>query len=117
VADGKGNDRATLEDFENRKGTYPVVTTPVTYLTWFDPAGAMNTNHAARAVNASIPILWIVAEKDYPGLRKANIPLFEILPKNPHTRLYQPSSDHIGAPSASRDEIVRWIAEVVGVGN
>jgi hypothetical protein len=83
------------------------------YLTWFDPDGAMNSDRAARVVNPHVPILWIVAERDYPGLRRTNIPMFETFSKNPHTRLYQPDADHIGAPTASRDEIVRWIAEVV----
>lgn len=114
VAEGKGDGKIKLDDYEGKKGVYPVMTTPAVYLTWFDPDGAMNSERAARAVNPQVPILWIVAERDYPGLRKVNIPMFETLPKNTHTRLYEPSSDHLGAPSASHDEIVRWISEVVG---
>jgi pimeloyl-ACP methyl ester carboxylesterase len=113
VTEGKGGEKVKLDDYEGKKGTYPVVTTPAVYLTWFDPDGAMNSDRAARVVNPHVPILWIVAERDYPGLRRTNIPMFETFSKNPHTRLYQPDADHIGAPTASRDEIVRWIAEVV----
>ena len=113
VAEGKGDEKVEFDDYEGKKGTYPVVTTPAVYLTWFDPDGAMNSGRAARVVNPQVPILWIVAEHDYPNLRKTNIPMFETLPKNLHTRLYEPGSDHRGAPTASRDEIVRWIAEVV----
>lgn len=113
VAEGKGDEKVRLYDYEGKKGTYPVMTTPAVYLTWFDPDGAMNSELAALVINPQVPIFWIVAEHDRPGLRRANIPMFEIFPKNPHTRLYQPNADHIGAPSASRDEIVRWIAEVV----
>lgn len=40
--------------------------------------------------------------------------MFRELPANPLTRLYEPSSDHLGAPSASADEIVRWTKEVGG---
>ena len=114
VADGKGNETARLSDFEGKKGIYTIVTKPTVYLTWFDPDGAMNTRRAARDANPEIPILWLVAKRDYPGLRKANIPLFDTLPANPLTRLFEPSSDHMGAPSASAEEIIRWISQVVG---
>jgi pimeloyl-ACP methyl ester carboxylesterase len=117
VAEGKGSERTRLEDFEGRKGTYPIVTTPEAYLTWFDPDGPMNMQRAAQAADPNVPILWIVPERDYPGLRKANLPMFGLLPRNPSTRLYEPDADHVGAPSASLDEIVRWTAAVAGPGN
>lgn len=112
VAEGKGSEKTRLEDFEGKKGLFPVITTPATYLTWFDPEGAMNSQRAARVAKPDTPILWIVAERDYPGLKKANIPLFKTLPRTPHTRLLEPASDHHGAPTASIDEIARWTAEV-----
>lgn len=114
VADGKGDQKIALDDFENAKGVYPIVTTPAIYLTWFDPDSAMNMQRAARSANPAIPILWIVAKNDYPGLRRANIPMFNTFPSNPQTKLYEPNSDHIGAPSASIEEIVRWTTEVAG---
>lgn len=117
VAEGKGDKKANLDDFEGKRGINTVRTAPAVYLTWFDPDGAMNMERAVRVVNPQVPILWLVAERDYPGLRKGSIPLFETLPKNKHTRLYEPKSDHLGAPSASRDEIVRWISEVVNAGH
>lgn len=112
VAGGKGDGKTTLQDYEGKKGKYPINTTPALYLSWFDPDGAMSMQRAARAANPQIPILWIVAKNDYPALRRANIPLFENLPRNPLTKLYEPNSDHLGAPSASLDEIVRWTNEV-----
>lgn len=115
VAQGKGNDKVELFDFEGKKGVYSIITEPIIYLTWFDPKGAMNMNRAAKEVNPEIPILWLVPKNDYPGLRKTNIPLFNMLPKNPHTKLFEPNSDHVGAPSASVDEIIRWISEVVAI--
>jgi pimeloyl-ACP methyl ester carboxylesterase len=114
VADGKGNEKTRLSDFEGKKGVYPIVTAPLIYLTWFAPDGAMNMRRAAQEANPEIPILWIVAKHDYPGLRKANIPLFDMLPENPNKRLFEPNSDHFDAPSASAEEIVRWISQVVG---
>ena len=112
VAGGKGNEPARLEDYEGSRGTYRIVTLPVAYLTWFDPDGAMNMERAARAASPQVPILWLVAKRDYPGLRKTNIPMFAALPPNSLSRLYEPDSDHLGAPAASAEEIVRWTREV-----
>ena len=112
IAEGKGNEPAALDDFEGAKGIYEVVAAPAVYLTWFDPAGAMNMGRAARAAKPATPLLWIVPERELPGLRKTNIPMFRALPSNPMTRLYEPDSDHRGAPTASAAEIARWTREV-----
>lgn len=112
VAEGKGNEPARLEDYEGARGTYPVVSAPAVYLTWFDPEGAMNMRRAARAAKPQVPILWIVGQGERPQLRRVNIQLFQSLPDNPLTRLYEPNSDHVGTPTASADEIVRWTREV-----
>lgn len=112
VAEGKGTERARLEDFEGSRDTYPVVAIPAAYVTWFDPEGAMNLRRAARAANPRIPVLWIAPKRDYPGLLKSGPLVFRMLPANALTRLYEPDSDHLGAPAASADEIVRWTREV-----
>lgn len=115
VADGKGGDKAQLADFESSKGTYPIAVTPATYLTWFDPDGAMNQVKASQGINPAIPVLFVAPTKDYPGLAKVKQPMFDALPKNPHTRMYEPDSTHLGAPGASVKAVIGWIGEVVGV--
>lgn len=112
VADGKGNEPAPLEDYEGARGTYPVLAIPAAYVTWFEAEGAMNMDRAARAANPRVPILWIVPKRERPGLLKTNLPMYSALPANPLTRLYEPNADHLGAPSASADEIARWTREV-----
>lgn len=112
VAAGKGDKKVSLEDYEGNKGSYAIEAAPEKYLQWFDPDGAMSTKRSIRAANPKVPILWIVAKNDYPGLRKVNIPMFELLPKNPFSRLVQPDTDHKGAPSGSLDEILRWTTEI-----
>lgn len=113
VAEGKGDQKTSFFDYEGKKGVYKVTTTPVIYLDWFDPEGAMSSQRSARSANPQTPILWIVAKNDYPALRKSNIPLFEKLPHHALTRFYESDSDHLGAPSASLDEIVSWTTQVV----
>lgn len=112
IAEGKGSEPAVLDDFEGAKGIYEVVAVPAVYLTWFDPDGAMNMSRAARAAKPATPLLWIVPEREIPGLRKTNMPMFRALPSNPMTRLYEPESDHRGAPTASAGEIAHWTREV-----
>ena len=114
VAAGKGNVPTPLQDFENARDTYDVLAVPAAYVTWFDPEGAMNMDRAVRAIGPRTPLLWVAPTRDYPGLTKVSLPLYNTLPKNPLTRLYQPNADHRGAPTASLDEIARWTREVAG---
>jgi hypothetical protein len=117
VAEGKGDEKERLSDYENAKGTYTIVTTPSAYVSWFDPDGAMNQTAAVERMNPRVPVLFIVPTEDYAGLRKVKDHFFSLLPKNPLSKLYEPVADHVGAPSASRDEIVRWTTEVAGRAN
>lgn len=112
VADGKGAEPAQLSDFEGSRGVFPVVSPPSAYVTWFDPDGAMNIPRSAKAVDPKTPVLFVMPTDDYPILLKTNPWIYSNLPRNPLTRAYRPSSDHLWAPSASVDEIVRWTKEV-----
>ena len=112
VAEGKGEERAQFFDFEGSKGTFPVTTTAAIYFSWFDPNGAMNQWSASKNMNPKVPVLFIAPTRDYPGLLKVKQDMFGSLPANPLTRLYEPDSNHINAPTASVDEIARWTAEI-----
>ena len=112
VAAGKGNEMTPLADYEGAKGVYLVITTPAIYLTWFDPDGAMDQMAATKAINPQTPVLFIGPKGDYPGLLKLKQSMFDALPKSPFNKLYEPDASHLGAPSASAEEIVRWISEV-----
>ena len=112
IADGKGSERATFNDYENARELYPIETTASHYLSWFDPDGAMNQPAATSAVDPATPVLYIVPTNDYPGLLRVKDSLFSRLPKNPKTRMYEPAASHTTAPWESHEEIARWIAEV-----
>lgn len=116
VAAQKGNDPARLSDYEGSKGLYPIVTPPAAFLTWYEPDGAMNQSRIMPAVRPQTPVLYIVPQNDYAGLRNVKQRMFDALPANRLTRLYEPDANHIGAPSAAREEIVRWIVQVAGAG-
>jgi len=112
IASGEGNKKAKFQDWEGVRGLTDVQAPPYAYLTWFDPDGAMNSKNSARHISANVPILWIVAKDDYEGLRKVNIPMFDLFPSNAKTRFYEPSSTHLKAPLDAADEIIKWVSEV-----
>lgn len=117
IAAGKGSEHARLSDYEGSRGVYTIVTPPAAYLTWFDPEGAMNQTHIMRALKPQIPVLLIVPRNDYPGLLMNKQRLVGALPANPLNKLHEPDASHLGAPGASRDEIVRWTVEVSAARN
>jgi hypothetical protein len=91
-----------------------VITSPAIYLTWFDPDGAMNELDSIRRLDPAMPVLFIAPTNDNPGLLRTKPRMVAALPRNALTRVYEPVANHLGAPTASRKEIARWIAEVAG---
>ncbi len=112
VAQGKGADKAELRDYEGSRGTYAIRAAPAAYVSWFDPDGPMNQMKALRAIPAERPVLFVAPKNDYVALQRLKATMFGALPPHPLTRLVEPDASHLEAPAASRDEIVRWMAEV-----
>jgi esterase/lipase len=110
VAEGKGDDKTQLADYEGSKGTEVVLTTPRIYLTWFEPDGAMNMKNALKAIR--VPVLYVAPTNDYPGLQRTRLINFGALPAHPLNKLYEPGASHTGAPAAAREEVARWALEV-----
>ena len=112
IQEGKGDEKGEFYDFETSKGKYPIQTTARNYVSWFDPEGLMNQEKSSALINPKIPVLFIVPTSDYPGLLKVKQKMFNTLPKNPYTKLYEPSATHLEAPSASSEEVSLWIQNV-----
>lgn len=112
VAAGKGDEKAQFTDYEGSRGAFSVNAAPALYLSWFDPEGAMNQVKSSKAIDPRTPVLFIAPKGDYPALQRVKVMMFGSLPSNPLTRMYEPGSSHLDAPSASVDEVVRWTAEV-----
>jgi len=115
IAEGKGKDRARLMDYEGSRGTNLVTTTPENYVGWFDPAGVMSLTRTVRELK--VPILWAVAARDYPALRKSNPALFKTFPAHPLNKYFEPDSDHLNSPGAAVDEVAVWTAAVAAAKN
>ena len=114
IAEGKGEENVSLNDYEGSKGTYTINTTPAAYISWFDPDGAMNETLSTKNMNPGIPVLFIAPTNDYPASIRAKHIMFDFLPKNKFSILYEPDSSHLEAPSASIVEIILWVAAIAG---
>jgi pimeloyl-ACP methyl ester carboxylesterase len=112
VAQGKGDEKARLFDFEGSRGTIPLSTTSARYVEWFDPEGAMNQAKSSRALLAGIPVLYVAPTDDYAGLQRSKQQMFSAIPAHPLTRMIEPRASHTEAPGAAADEIVKWMQEV-----
>ena len=116
VAEGKGAEKDSFDDYEGSKGRFSVTVTAASYLSWFDPQGAMNQMKSSKAIPAEVPVLFVAPTGDYPALQRIKGMAFGALPGNPRTRMYEPSASHLEAPAASIDEIARWTAEAAKAG-
>lgn len=117
IAGGKGDEKTKFYDYEGTEGIFAATTTPTIYLGWFDPSSAMNQTVAVKTMNPRVLVLYIGPTEDYPGLIKVKQSMFDSLPHNPLTKLYEPDSSYLNAPSASLDEIVRWTATIASKAN
>lgn len=113
VDEGHGNEQADFADYESSRGTNTITTTAAIYLSWFDPKGA-HTTRAFRNVKEGTPVLYVAPKRDYPGLQKSKHQNFGALPPHPQTRLYEPDSDHMRAPTVAAGEIILWLRQISG---
>ncbi|TFZ08114.1 alpha/beta fold hydrolase [Ramlibacter humi] len=115
IAQGAGNQPAKLQDgaVVGNDRYDLAAATPSAYVTWFDPQGAMNWKAVWSQVPAGLPVLLVVPRRDLENLRRVKDELWAGLPPDPQHRLYEPRTDHLGAPMASADEMVRWLRETV----
>lgn len=118
IAKGRGQEPTTLQNADVvSPARYPLEgAVPSAYVTWFDPAGVMNWARVWRGLRPGTPVLLVVPTRDLANLRKIKRELWEGLPPHPSNRLYEPRTDHLGAPMASAEEAVRWIRETVEAG-
>ncbi len=111
IADGRGREQAEFADHEGSRGTTPVTTTAASYLSWFDPDGA-HTGRVFRQVMPGVPVLFVSATLDYPGLLRFRDQSYGAIPAHPLKRMPVVDADHLNAPAAAAPEVLRWVREV-----
>jgi alpha-beta hydrolase superfamily lysophospholipase len=117
IAAGKADEKTRFQDLEGSRGLYTIWCTPASYLSWFDPDGAMNELKALKSMDPKVPVLFVAPTGDYAPLQASKQMMFGALPPHPLTRLYEPNASHLGAPAASIGEIASWTAQVAAGGS
>lgn len=111
IADGRGREQTEFADYEGSRGTTPVTTTAASYLSWFDPDGA-HTGRVFRQVMPGVPVLFVSATRDYPGLLRFRDQSYGAIPAHPLKQMSVVDADHLNAPAAAAPEVLRWVREV-----
>jgi pimeloyl-ACP methyl ester carboxylesterase len=118
IAQGRGQQPTLMKDSDvvsPARWDLPAAT-PAAYVTWFERDGVMNWRRVWSALRPGMPVLLVVPTRDLANLRKVKRETWEMLPPNPANRLYEPRSDHVGAPMASAAEMVRWLRDTLEPG-
>ena len=107
VAAGNGDQRARFTDL-NIHGLFPVDTTAAIYLSFFDPAGPSNMLDNMSRLRE--PLLWVAGMWD--GSQTGPGYAFSRAPANPLNRYITVDADHLGTPTAARDDVLAWLKEL-----
>lgn len=111
VADGKGEEADTFDDFDSSK-TPPACTIRTTtriYLSYFDPKGGANTLDAIRRLPAALPLLWITGSRENAGLKSYGERLYAAV-ATPHKRYAEVEAGHVDVPGVAGSLILEWLA-------
>ena len=79
---------------------------------YFDPDGAMSFRVNGPRIRAGTPVLWIVGDTEYPGLRKADEAAFQALQRNPPPKFVEVAAGHFDTPDAAARAAVDWIRQI-----
>lgn len=112
VANGKGDEPLSFLDLNTGNRREQVRASAASFLSYFDPAGAMNMADNMKRMKPEIPVLWIVPTREDPRSRPGYVNLYKNLPANSGTRMAEPDSDHLDAPDASTRLVIDWIREI-----
>ena len=113
IAEGRGDQKEDFTNYENSRGDYTTLTPSKAYVSWYSKDGVMNATNAFKQVRPAIPVLYIVPSNDYLFLRRAKAERWALLPSNSKNELYEPIASHLEAPTASINEIIKWINMIV----
>jgi len=79
---------------------------------YLDPNGAMSVRVNAAAIRPGTPVLWVIGDTEYPGLKKAGQAAFEALPRSPPPRLVEVAAGHFDSPDSAATMCAAWMREI-----
>lgn len=84
---------------------------PVSYLSYFDPAGPACWPANARALPRELPQLWLVGTRD-PAHALGMDYAFELTPAHPHRRYLEIPGGHGETPGLAANPILEWLSHL-----
>lgn len=114
IADGKGDELGDFDDFEGSKGSFTIRTSAKLYLAWFSTDSPLNQVRTYERLPAGLPVLNVVPTDDYKGLLKVKEARYREIPETPFKEMFEPDTDHKGAPAVAAEKIAAWIRIVAG---
>lgn len=78
------------------------------YLSYFDPASDAEMAVTAVKIPASVPVLWLIGDKDY-LIREGRKYVFDKLPTNTKSQYLEVSGNHISTPAVAADQVIQWL--------
>jgi pimeloyl-ACP methyl ester carboxylesterase len=111
IAAGKGDDEGDFADVDiGPNGLYSaeIATTPAIYLSFFGPDSEASFGNVARL---RAPLLWVAASEDS-GEERVEKDIFAVAPANPLNRFATVPGGALGAPSASKADVLAWLKEL-----
>ncbi|MGP8049908.1 MAG: esterase/lipase family protein [Desulfobaccales bacterium] len=109
VQSGRGTQTAEFPDINQGK-PFLVNTQAQIYLSYFAPDGLGAMGRNAARLDAKIPLLVVVGDKDTLNPQtQAKDYIFTKAPANPLSQFVVVSADHLGTPAAAEADVVRWL--------
>lgn len=106
IADGKGAERSTFNDFNQGTGK-EIEASAEDYLSWFDPDGPAVFPKNAKAIHA--PLLWLVGSDDFIA-GKGEAYAYADAPANPRNEyVVIDGANHGNAPIKGVKAVIKWL--------
>jgi pimeloyl-ACP methyl ester carboxylesterase len=109
IAAGKGDERASFEDFNTGNKRKSVTSPARSYLSYFEPQGPMNSDRNAAKVQPGTMVLWASPTHEEPGPRRNADAARSKLPSSIVLKAVDVDADHIKAPAAAGKETIAWL--------
>jgi pimeloyl-ACP methyl ester carboxylesterase len=107
VASGKGDERLTMEDFNQGKRQPQRMRADVLW-SYFNPTGLGHMPATAAAFRKPVPFLWVIGTGD-PLYRAGEAFAYNRAPTHPASRYLVVEADHASTPDVAAQQVKAWI--------
>jgi pimeloyl-ACP methyl ester carboxylesterase len=111
IEKGQG-DKQSLFDDMNQGRMSTIKTTPLIYLSWFDPDGAAVMPRNTANLKPGTALLWVVGTKD-PLFEQGASYAFDKAPLDSRNKYLVVEADHFNTPRSAASGIIAWLKVIL----